>query len=300
MTIAVTGATGFVGQMLLDRAEGEIRALTRRAQPARPGIEWVSGDLANKAALKRLVKGAEAVIHVAGVVNAPDAAGFEAGNVFGTLGVIEAAVAAGVPRIIHVSSLSAREPDMSAYGASKARAEKLVMASGLDWTIVRPPAIYGPRDTEMFELFRLARWGLMPMPPSEGRASLIHVDDLARLLLALMPGGEDVSHQTFEPDDGRPGGWSHYELARAVGWAMGRRPWVVHLSRASLERAARADRMLRGAKAKLTLDRVGYMAHPDWVASNGACPPPALWKPRIPTREGLKATAGWYRGQGWL
>ncbi len=300
MTIAVTGATGFVGQMLLDRAEGEIRALTRRAQPARPGIEWVAGDLANKAALKRLVKGAEAVIHVAGVVNAADAAGFEAGNVFGTLNVIEAAVAAGVPRIIHVSSLSAREPELSAYGASKARAEKLVMASGLDWTIVRPPAIYGPRDTEMFELFRFARWGLMPMPPREGRTSLIHVDDLARLLLALMPGGEGVSHQTFEPDDGRPGGWSHYELARAIGWAMGRRPWVVHLSRASLERAARADRMLRGAKAKLTLDRVGYMAHPDWVASNGACPPPALWKPRIPTREGLKATAGWYRENRWI
>ena len=254
MTIAVTGATGFVGQALLDRAGldragGEIRALTRRGQPARNGVDWVAGDLANKAALKRLVTGAEAVIHVAGVVNAADAAGFEAGNVSGTLNVIEAAKAAGVPRIIHVSSLSAREPDLSAYGASKARAEKLVMASGLDWTIVRPPGVYGPRDVDYFEMFRLARWGVLPVPPREGRSSLIHVDDLARLLLALVPGSEDVSHQIFEPDDGKPGGWSHHELARAIGWAMGRRPWVVHLSRASLERAARADRMLRGAKA---------------------------------------------------
>ena len=303
--VAITGATGFVGQALLDRAGldragGEIRALTRRGQPARNGVEWVAGDLANKAALKRLVTGAEAVIHVAGVVNAADAAGFEAGNVSGTLGVIEAAVAAGVPRIVHVSSLSAREPALSAYGASKARAEKLVRASGLDWTIVRPPAIYGPRDTEMFELFRIARWGLMPMPPREGRASLIHVDDLARLLLALVPGGEDLSHQIFEPDDGKPDGWSHYELARAIGWAMGRRPWVVHLSRASLERAARADRMLRGPKAKLTPDRVGYMSHPDWVVSDGASPPAALWKPHIATREGLRATAGWYRDNRWI
>ena len=303
--VAITGATGFVGQALLDRAGldragGEIRALTRREQPARNGVEWVAGDLANKAALKRLVTGAEAVIHVAGVVNAADAAGFEAGNVSGTLGVIEAAVAAGVPRIVHVSSLSAREPALSAYGASKARAEKLVRASGLDWTIVRPPAIYGPRDTEMFELFRIARWGLMPMPPREGRASLIHVDDLARLLLALVPGGEDLSHQIFEPDDGKPDGWSHYELARAIGWAMGRRPWVVHLSRASLERAARADRMLRGPKAKLTPDRVGYMSHPDWVVSDGASPPAALWKPHIATREGLRATAGWYRDNRWI
>ncbi len=303
MTLAITGATGFVGQALLDRAlkaGHEVRALTRREQQPRAGVEWVRGDLDDRAALRKLCKGAEAAIHVAGVVNAPDAAGFEAGNVTGTLNLIEAARRQGVPRLVHVSSLSAREPDLSAYGASKARAEKLVMASGIDWTIVRPPAIYGPCDTEMFELFRLARWGLMPMPPSEGRTSVIHVDDLARLLLALVPLSEDLSHQVYEPDDGRKEGWSHYELARAVGWAMGRRPWVVHLSRASLERVARADRFMRRHKAKLTLDRVGYMTHPDWVVTHDARPPARLWRPLISTREGLKATADWYRANNWL
>lgn len=303
MTLAITGATGFVGQALLDRAlkAGQtVRALTRREQRPRAGVEWVRGDLADRAALRELCRGAEAAIHVAGVVNAPDAAGFEAGNVTGTLNLIEAARHQGVPRLVHVSSLSAREPDLSAYGASKARAEKLVRAGGIDWTIVRPPAIYGPRDTEMFELFRLARWGLMPMPPRDGRTSVIHVDDLARLMLALVPMSEDVSHQVYEPDDGRKDGWSHYELARAIGWAMGRRPWVVHLSRASLERVARADRFVRGRKAKLTLDRVGYMTHPDWVVTHAARPPADLWRPLIPTREGLKATAEWYRAKGWL
>lgn len=303
MTIAVTGATGFVGQALLDQAEKaalEVRALARREQPPRDGVEWIRGDLDDRKALKRLCKGVEAVIHVAGVVNAADPAEFERGNVTGTLNVIEAARAAGVPRLVHVSSLSAREPDLSIYGASKARAEKLVMASGLDWTMVRPPGIYGPRDVDYFEMFRLARWGLLPVPPQEGRSSLIHVDDLARLLLALLPSGEEVSHRTFEPDDGRKQGWGHYELARAIGWAMGRRPWVVHLSRASLERAARVDRFVRRHKARLTADRVGYMAHPDWVVSHGARPPAKLWRPQIPTREGLKATAQWYRANNWL
>jgi nucleoside-diphosphate-sugar epimerase len=301
VTIAVTGATGFVGQALLDRAgeDGiEVSALARRAQDPRAGVSWVHGDLEAGAALRQLVRGAEAVIHVAGVVN--DAAEFERGNVLGTLNVIEAAKAEGVQRFIHVSSLSAREPDLSAYGASKARAEKLVMASGLDWTIVRPPGIYGPRDVDYFEMFRLARWGVMPVPPKEGRASIIHVDDLARLLLALVPGGEGVSFETFEPDDGRKQGWSHYELARAVGWAMGRRPWVMHLSRKSLERAARVDRRVRGKRARLTDDRVGYMTHPDWVVSHGQRPPASLWRPLIPTREGLKATAQWYRDNGWI
>ena len=299
--LALTGATGFVGQAVLERAHAAgvaVRALARREQPARPSVEWVRGDLDDKAALAALIAGTEAVIHVAGVVN--DAAEFERGNVIGTLNVIEASLSAGVQRFVHVSSLSAREPELSAYGASKARAEKLVRASGLDWTIVRPPGIYGPRDVDYFEMFRLARWGVMPVPPREGRASIIHVDDLARLLLALVPGSEEVSHQEFEPDDGHRNGWSHYELARAIGWAMGRRPLVLHLSRASLERAARADRLVRRGKARLTPDRVGYMTHPDWVVSPFAQVPDELWKPQIATREGLKATAKWYRDNKWL
>ncbi|HET9628387.1 MAG TPA: NAD(P)H-binding protein [Novosphingobium sp.] len=301
--IAITGATGFVGQALIDLALAQgftVRALARREQPARKGVTWVHGDLADAKALARLMRRAEAVIHVAGVINAPDREGFVAGNVAGTLSVVEAAKKAGVPRFICVSSLSAREPRLSDYGASKARAEKLVRASGLDWTIVRPPAIYGPRDREMLELFRLARWRVLPMPPRAGRASLIHVDDLARLLLALVATERRTAHRVIEPDDGKPGGWSHYELARAIGWAVGRRPWVLHLSPQMLGRVARLDGWWRKGRAKLTPDRVSYMCHPDWVVSDRARAPARLWQPQIETRGGLKATAEWYRGQGWL
>jgi nucleoside-diphosphate-sugar epimerase len=302
VTIAVTGGTGFVGQALIDAAQArgcEVRALARKPQPPRAGVEWIAGDLAAPGALARLVAGAEAVVHVAGLTSARHPAEFEAANVAGTLAVIEAALAAGVRRMVHVSSLSAREPGLSHYGASKARAERLVKASGLDWTIVRPPAVYGPRDRDMFELFRAAKWGVVPTP-KEGRASLIHVEDLAELLLALLPGGEGVSHMSFEPDDGRRGGWTHYELARVIGWAVGRRPRVLGLSKKTMEWAAKADGMLRGGRARLTLDRVGYMTHPDWVVSLGARVPAVLWRPRIDTREGLRATARWYREAGWL
>lgn len=302
MTLAVTGATGFVGQALLDEAltQGrKVRALTRRNQPTREGIEWIKGDLADRGALGALAEGADAVVHVAGVVNAPDIAGFEAGNVAGTLGMIEAAGKANVPRFVHVSSLSAREPQLSAYGGSKRKAEKLVAASGLDWTIVRPPAIYGPRDREIFELFRAARWGVVPMPP-EGRASVIHVEDLARLLLALIEPGEDVRSQVFEPDDASANGWTHGELARAIGEAVGRRVFAPSLARPLLDLGARLDRMVRGEGAKLTPDRVSYMAHPDWVVSSDKVPPPGRWQPAIETREGLRQTAEWYRAQGWL
>lgn len=302
MTIALTGGTGIVGSALIEEglAAGlALRALTRREQPPRAGVEWVRGDLANEAALARLAKGAEAVIHVAGLTNTPDPAEFETVNVTGTLNVIEAARAAGVPRFVLVSSLAAREPELSRYGASKARAEMLTKASGLDWTIVRPPGVYGPHDRDMLELFKGAKLGLVPMP-REGRQSIIHAHDLARLLFAVVPASEAVSYRIFEPDDGKPGGWEHGELALAFGQAMGKRPWVPRLSRKTMERMARLDGWLRKDKARLTPDRVGYMCHPDWSSDPAAKVPPDVWKPQIETRRGLAEQARWYRDKGWL
>jgi len=300
--LAITGATGFVGRAVLDEAlrRGmEVRALARRPQRARAGVEWVRGELGDERALKRLVGRASVVIHIAGVVNAPDAAGFDEGNVRGTLNVVNAALALGVGRFVHVSSLAAREPELSLYGASKRKGEQIVKASSLDWTMVRPPAVYGPHDTEMFELFKLALRGVMPLPP-RGRLSVIHVADLARLLLALIPSGEEVTHRIFEPDDGEPGGWTHVTLAKAIGLAVGRRVMPLPLPQRALRWIARADKAFRGAGAKLTPDRVEYMCHPDWMAGAGMAPPPALWRAQVQTSIGLHATAAWYREAGWI
>ena len=302
MKLAITGGTGFVGQAVLDEAGRrglQVRALARREQAGREGVEWVRGDLADRAALAALVAGAEAVLHVAGVVNAPDPAGFHLGNVAGTEALVEAAEAAGVKRLVAVSSLAAREPGLSAYGKSKRLAEEVVQTSGLDWTIVRPPAIYGPRDREILELFKAARWGVVPLPPS-GRTSIVHVDDLARLLLALVPAGETTSERMFEPDDGREDGWSHTELAKAIGKAVGRSVWAPAMPKAVMRAAAWLDGAFRGAGARLTPDRVGYMCHPDWVSRPDKAPPAELWRAGIATPAGLAATAQWYRAQGWL
>ena len=300
--VALTGATGFVGKMTLDRlleAGWQVRALARRDQPKRAGVTWVNGSLDDTDTLKQLCEGAGAVLHIAGVVNAPDAAGFEAGNVTGTANMLAAAKDAGIRRFVHVSSLSAREPQLSIYGASKLRGEKLVGTSMLDWTIIRPPGVYGPGDTEMFDMFRMASKGLVLLPP-RGRVSLIHVDDLARLLVALLPAHDDATARIFEADDGTPGGWSHDSFARAIGWAMGRRVTTVHAPRFLLRLAAHGDRLFRKDKAKLTPDRASYLSHPDWTINRNAAPSAALWKPQIETRAGLKDTARWYKAQGWL
>ncbi len=300
-TVALTGATGFVGRVTLDRlvaAGWHVRALTRRDQHKKAGVTWVHGRLDDTASLNELCNGADAVLHVAGVVNAPDAAGFEGGNVTGTANMLAAAQSAGICRFLAVSSLAAREPSLSMYGASKAKAEALVRASPLDWTVIRPPGVYGPGDTEMFDMFRIAAKGWALLPPS-GRVSVIHVDDLARLLVTLLS-AENVSKRVFEADDGAPGGWSHEDFAKAIGAAVGRKITALHAPGFLLRFAGWADRAVRGPKAKLTPDRANYLAHPDWTINPEAAPSPDLWKPEIATATGLQDTMSWYRAQGWI
>lgn len=300
MRLAITGGTGFVGSHLVDAALAaghRVNALTRRDQAPREGVEWISGDLSSRDSLEALVDGVDAIVHVAGTINA-NAAGFELGNVAGTLAMLAAATAGGVHRFVYVSSLAAREPKLSLYGGSKARAEELVHSSGLEWAIVRPPAVYGPGDRETLELFRMAKLGLMLMPP-KGRVSVIHADDLAGLLLALA-GPAAPANILIEADDGKPGGWTHREFARALAAAVGTKAAVISSPGILLRLAARADQFLRGEKAKLTTDRAAYFSHRNWLVEPKRACPPRLWRPQIDTVVGLADTAAWYREQGWL
>ena len=299
-TLAVTGGTGFVGQHLLRLALAQgydVRALTRGWKPPEDEIAWVDGALDRPETLYKLCSGADAAIHIAGLISGSKAA-FETVNVGGTANMIDAARKAGVRRFVHISSLAAREPKLSNYGWSKAKSERLVAASGLDWTIVRPPAVYGPGDRETLELFRMARRGLVALPP-KGRLSLVHVEDLCRLILAIVDDAESWS-ETYEPDDGRDGGWEHRHFARTLGRIYGKRAVTVSMPKPALRLASGLDRLFRRGKAKLTADRVGYFCHPDWVASPDRRPRPALWSAQIRTPTGLKDTADWYKEQGWL
>jgi uncharacterized protein YbjT (DUF2867 family) len=301
--LTMTGATGFVGGATMRQAIAagwHVRALTRRPQPGREGVTWIAGALDDTGSLAEMATGSDVVMHIAGVVNVPTRAAFEAGNATATADIIDAARSAGVTRFVHVSSLAAREPGLSDYGWSKERAEAAVTASGLDWTIVRPPAVFGPGDTEMLDLFRMARRGIALLPP-RGRMSAIYVDDLARLLVALASDRTTSIGAIYEPDDGQAGGWSHRGFADAIGRAVGgRRIATLAVPGAVLKAGGRIDKLVRRGRAKLTPDRARYIAHPDWVATAGAHPPADLWRPEHKTDDALAETVRWYRREGWL
>ena len=299
MNLAVTGATGFIGSRLIERlaeTEHSCRALTRRPMPPRANVTWVEGALDRPETLAELTEGADAVIHIAGLLHGRTAAQFDAVNVAGTRAMVDASRAAGVRRFVHLSSLAARHPEISLYGASKAKSEDVVSPSGLAFAIVRPPAVYGPGDRETLDLFRMARLGLVFLP-SEGRLSLIHVDDLVDLLLALVS-PDAPSSLIVEPDDGQP--ITQREFAHALGQAVGRQTRALRVPNAVLRAGALLDGIIRGAKAKLTPDRAAYFAHPDWSVNSARAVPATVWEPRIARDAGLAATASWYRDKGWL
>jgi nucleoside-diphosphate-sugar epimerase len=301
MKLAITGATGFIGSRLLERMVHQdlrVSALTRRGMRPRRNVTWVQGALDDSASLAELVGGADAVIHIAGLLTSRKAADFEAVNVAGTAAVVDTAKAAGVQRFVHVSTLAARHPEISLYGASKARGEDAVSGSGLAHAIVRPPAVYGPGDKETLDLFRMAKYGLVLLP-SSGRLSLIHADDLADLLLTLAQ-PRLPSPLLLEPDEGRPDGLSQREFAALLGTAVGHRNLALKVPNVALRIGAIVDGVLRGGKAKLTPDRAAYFAHEDWVADPARAVPGNIWRPRIKAEQGLAETAAWYRDNGWL
>ncbi|WP_246048393.1 NAD-dependent epimerase/dehydratase family protein [Hankyongella ginsenosidimutans] len=227
-TVALTGGTGFVGAAILSAltaAGYPVRTLARVDRPDLPGITWIRGDLRTPDSLRALTDGADVVIHCAGAIKALDAQGFLEVNALGTKRLLDACAGRAL-RFVHISSLAARAPSLSAYAGSKAAAERAVMESGLDWLILRPGAVYGPGDRATLSLFQAVKWGVAPVF-SEARAAVVHVADVASAVLAGLTQGRGI---VADLHDGAPGGgYTQLEIFRMIGAALGKTPRVLHI-----------------------------------------------------------------------
>jgi 2-alkyl-3-oxoalkanoate reductase len=301
--IALTGASGFAGGPILAkllRDGHHVRVLARRPQQGQfdSHVTIVKGDLDDLTALNALVSGVDVVVHVAGAISAIDENSFFKINFGGTRNLFHVAEAASVKRFINVSSMAARNPELSAYAASKRAAEDFLDTQKTEMEILtlRPSAIYGPGDKATLPLLSAFQKTVATIPgQSKSRFSLLHVEDFASVVAEAA-----MATQTgvIEVDD-MSGGHDWHELAALNRKINGNPRHMVFLPRSLVTGVAIASEIgarFTGQIGMVNRGKVNELYHGDWVARGSG------WPRANPIRlaEGLAETVTWYRAHGWL
>lgn len=309
--VAVTGGGGFIGRCIVRRlVEGgwRVRALVRRPDTALTelGAEIIHGTLEDAASVHALARSANAVVHCAGAIRAATRETFVQVNRDGTLRVAQAVVAQPrPPRLLLMSSLAARAPELSAYAASKRMAEEAVrrtLGGQAEFCIVRPPAVYGPGDRATLPIFRQIQRGVLLVPAAKGRFSLLYVEDLAQIVAHLLD-APSWNGEVIEPDDGQ-GGYCWTDLARIAGDHLQKPvrtvqvPWLAMWLPAAIAQVIGA--LLQRAPI-ITLDKLRELYHANWVCqeTSGMLLSAAIPQ-RVPFDNGFAATLAWYKEKQWL
>jgi nucleoside-diphosphate-sugar epimerase len=316
--ILVTGGTGFIGSHLLDKlsALGEpARCLLRRkARPRRlpAGIEAAYGDLTSGEGVEEAVRGADTVIHLAGVTKALAARDYYAGNVRATE-TLARALAGRAIRLVHVSTLAAIGPSgdgtpvdedapprpLTHYGKSKLEAERTVRALAPDAVIVRPPVVYGPRDTDVFRMLKpISKGWMLEIGGGERWFSVIYVGDLVEGLLAA---GRGVGGRAYFLAHPQPVSWS--ELGAAAARIMARRPRVVRVPPGvayAVGLGAEVWSQITRKSGIISREKVAEARCRWWICDTRRAAAELGFEARTPLNAGLAETLAWYKEAAWL
>jgi nucleoside-diphosphate-sugar epimerase len=321
--VLVTGASGFVGSHVCDslvNSGWQVRCLVRSTSNRRwlehLPVEYVLGDVSGKSDLNAACDGCEAVVHSAGVTNAASKEEYFETNARGTERVWKAAERAGVKRFLQVSSLAAAGPSpvdspqdesvephpVNAYGKSKLEGERIVLGApgSMEVVVVRPPAVYGPRDSAVLTMVQAALRGLMPLPLTGKRqVSMIYALDLAEgIRLALekgRPGG------VFFMTDGQV--YTVPEIAGIIGRVIGRPVRTLALPGFVWWLAALggdvANRILT-RPVPINLERLKQLRRDGWTADDSRARSELGYHSPFDVARGMEETIRWYRSVGWI
>lgn len=323
MNALVTGGTGFIGSHLveeLQRRGWDLRILSKdRMFGTDLPVEVVYADLRDGDALRAVLDGVDMVFHVAGLTRARRNAEYYFGNHLVTRDLLEACRrhAPKLRRFVYVSSLTAMGPrrgveeitensgfhPVSHYGRSKMLAEIEVQRAGayMPVSIVRPSAVYGPRDRDLFRYFKMIRSNLQLLLGSgEQMLNLVHVDDVVQGIIRA------AEHPAAEGEAFLIGSGDNYrtdDICGAIAKAMDKRPLVLHLPEAliyivgyggeAVGRLARRQVFFNAQKVHEAVQRA-------WTCSIGKARDRIGYAPAVPLGEGMASTLDWYRAQKWL
>ena len=324
--VFLTGANGFVGshlvRALLERGH-RVRALIRpqadRSRVRDLPVEWITGDLHDRDALRQGCAGVRWVIHAAAKVKAPDLAAYRHANAAGTANLLQAALQSpsGLERFVYLSSMAAggpatnghprmeTDPDapQTPYGVSKREGEILLQeqADRLPFTIIRAPAVYGPGDTEILGFFQAVGWHLKPVfrkPPA--RISLVHVSDLVEgiLLATESPSAAGETFYIAESEQYDMAALEDLIQASLETWAVP--VWIPKPLLMSIAAACEWAGKVGGFTPKLNRDKARDFLQAEWTCSVAKAEKLLGFKSRIPFARGARQTVEWYRAKGWL
>jgi nucleoside-diphosphate-sugar epimerase len=329
MTTLVTGASGFLGSHIaqqLSQTGRPVRALVRKTSNVDflntlDGVELAYGSVEDYESCVQATKGVSGIIHAAGLVKAKSGDDFRMVNTDGTENLLRAGIHAGsVERFVFVSSQAAggpsdetgkpvevgkERPPVTGYGRSKLAAEHLLVASkaNMHCTILRPPAIYGPRDREILIFFKAIKRGILPLTnPPGAKYSMIYGPDCAKACICALDANTE-SGLTLYLDDGSPIGFG--EMVSRVEAALGKRAWLRVPLPPQLVRGVAAVTELYGKATDqavmLTRDKCNELQElGGWVCDGKPARAALGWEPEVQFAQGVQLTVDWYRSAGWL
>ncbi len=257
-----------------------------------PGTcEQIPVSLGDVDQLAAAVAGCSAVVYCAGSVRGRSAADFNAANVAGVKAMLEALERTdNAPHLLLISSLAASRPELSDYAFSKYEGEQVLLGNTkLPWTIIRPPALYGPGDKEMLPLLKMIRRGLLAHAGPVGqKLSLLHVDDLVSAVIRWLSAPQKCLHKTYAIDDGTAGGYDWMSIGEAVSEGKFR---VLRVPRFLLQGAARLNMLfsaLLGYAPMLSPGKVRELVQAEWLCDNSAFTQATGWQPQLNLQQGAQ------------